>query len=44
MGPASPYGRAMTSTASSLARAYRPVVAGPTWRATAKIFLDLPLV
>lgn len=43
-GAGSPYGHGMTPTASTLARVYRPVVAGPTWRATAKVFLDLPLV
>ncbi len=38
-----PYGRPMTSPLSVAARAYRPVVSGTTWRATAKFCLDLPV-
>ncbi|QXC62179.1 sensor domain-containing protein [Aquihabitans sp. G128] len=34
----------MTSSAPILTRAYRPVVSSATWRATAKVFLDLPVV
>jgi len=33
----------MTSAAPLLARAYRPVASSATWRATAKVFLDLPV-
>ncbi|CAN5610991.1 sensor histidine kinase [soil metagenome] len=33
----------MTSTAPLIARAYRPVVSSATWRATAKVFLDVPI-
>ncbi|HEX2576550.1 MAG TPA: sensor domain-containing protein, partial [Aquihabitans sp.] len=34
----------MTSTASLLTRAYRPVVSAATWKATAKVFVDVPIV
>ncbi len=34
----------MTTTTSPLARAYGPVLAGATWRSTAKVFLDVPVV